>query len=84
MERLASDAPPPTAVEASFSVTLDGDRCVARYDRVDAGPDGVIITDYKSGDVPDVRRARQRARDSLQLALYALAHQAETRASCRR
>ncbi len=77
-ERLASAAPPPVAVEASFSVTLGGDRLRGRYDRVDAGPDGAIITDYKSGDVPDVRRARQRARDSLQLALYALAHQAET------
>ena len=77
-DRLASGAPPPTAVEASFSVTLGSDRLRGRYDRVDAGPDGAIITDYKSGDVPDVRRARQRARDSLQLALYALAYQAET------
>ena len=77
-DRLASGAPPPVAVEASFSVTLGEDRLRGRYDRVDEGPDGAIITDYKSGDVPDGRRARQRARDSLQLALYALAHQAET------
>ncbi len=77
-DRLASGAPPPVAVEASFSVTLGGDHLRGRYDRVDEGPDGAIITDYKSGDVPDGRRARQRARDSLQLALYALAHQAET------
>ena len=78
-DRLASGAPPPTAVEAPFSVTIGEDRLRGRYDRVDRGPGGVaIITDYKSGDVPDGRRARQRARDSLQLALYALAHQAET------
>ncbi len=77
-DRLASGAPPPAAVEASFSVALGADRLRGRYDRVDDGPDGAIITDYKSGDVPDMRRARQRARDSLQLALYALAHQAET------
>ena len=77
-DRLASRAAPPAAVEASFSVTLGGDRLRGRYDRVDEGPDGAIITDYKSGDVPDGRRARQRARESLQLALYALAHQAET------
>jgi len=77
-DRLASGAPPPVAVEASFSVILGGDRLRGRYDRVDEGPEGAIITDYKSGDVPDGQRARQRARDSLQLALYALAHEAET------
>jgi RecB family exonuclease len=65
-------------VEASFSVSLGGDRLRGRYDRVDVGPAGTVITDYKSGDVPDLRRARQRARDSLQLSLYALAHEAET------
>jgi hypothetical protein len=49
-DRLASGAPPPTAVEASFSVSLGGDRLRGRYDRVDAGPGGTVITDYKSGD----------------------------------
>ncbi|HTS14665.1 MAG TPA: ATP-dependent DNA helicase, partial [Candidatus Sulfotelmatobacter sp.] len=77
-DRLASGDPPPTAVEASFSVRLGEDRLRGRYDRLDAGPAGTVITDYKSGDVPDLRRARQRARDSLQLALYALAYEAET------
>jgi DNA helicase-2/ATP-dependent DNA helicase PcrA len=36
----------------------------------------VVITDYKSSDVRDPARARQRARESLQLAIYALAHEA--------
>ena len=38
--------------------------------------EGVVITDYKSSDVRDPARARQRARESLQLAIYALAHEA--------
>jgi DNA helicase-2/ATP-dependent DNA helicase PcrA len=38
----------------------------------------VTITDYKSSDVRDPAVARQRARESLQLAIYALAYQAQT------
>ncbi len=73
---LAANAPPAAAIEARFSVTLDGVRLDGRYDRVDRSVDGVVITDYKSSDVRDPTRARQRARESLQLAIYALAHEA--------
>jgi DNA helicase-2/ATP-dependent DNA helicase PcrA len=38
----------------------------------------VVITDYKSSDVRDPVKARERARDSLQLTIYAMAWQAET------
>jgi DNA helicase-2/ATP-dependent DNA helicase PcrA len=38
----------------------------------------VTITDYKSSDVRDPAVARKRARESLQLAIYALAYQAQT------
>jgi DNA helicase-2/ATP-dependent DNA helicase PcrA len=38
----------------------------------------VVITDYKSADVRDPAKARERARDSLQLTIYAMAWQAET------
>jgi DNA helicase-2/ATP-dependent DNA helicase PcrA len=41
-------------------------------------PERVTITDYKSSDVRDPVRARDRARDSLQLQIYAMAYQAET------
>jgi DNA helicase II / ATP-dependent DNA helicase PcrA len=41
-------------------------------------PERVTITDYKSSDVRDPARARERARDSLQLQIYAMAYQAET------
>jgi len=38
----------------------------------------VTITDYKSSDVRDPARARQRARESLQLQIYAMAYEAQT------
>jgi len=38
----------------------------------------VTITDYKSSDVRDPAKARQRARDSLQLQIYAMAYEAQT------
>ena len=41
-------------------------------------PERVRITDYKSSDVRDPVKARERARNSLQLQIYAMAFQAET------
>jgi DNA helicase-2/ATP-dependent DNA helicase PcrA len=41
-------------------------------------PERVTITDYKSSDVRDPAVARKRARESLQLSIYALAYQAQT------
>ncbi len=38
----------------------------------------VTITDYKSSDVRDPAKARQRARESLQLSIYAMAYEAMT------
>jgi DNA helicase-2/ATP-dependent DNA helicase PcrA len=38
----------------------------------------VTITDYKSSDVRDPVKARQRARDSLQLQIYAMGYEAMT------
>jgi DNA helicase-2/ATP-dependent DNA helicase PcrA len=70
----------PIAVEEPFTVTLDGIRLAGRFDRVDEGAEGVVITDFKASDVRDEARARQRARDSFQLALYALAWKARERA----
>ena len=42
------------------------------------GPEHVTITDYKSSDVRDPVKARQRARDSLQLQIYAMGYEAMT------
>jgi DNA helicase II / ATP-dependent DNA helicase PcrA len=68
----------PVAVEQEFTVALGGDRLRGRYDRVDRDDAGrVVITDYKSSDVRDLATANRQARDSLQLSIYALAHEAQ-------
>lgn len=74
----AEDGRRTIAVERSFQVRMGDDVVRGRFDRVDEGPDGAIITDYKSSDVREQPRADERARDSLQLQLYALAWEAET------
>jgi DNA helicase-2/ATP-dependent DNA helicase PcrA len=61
----------------------DGVPSVFRADVVEPmlellGPEDVTITDYKSSDVRDPAVARQRARDSLQLQIYAMAYEAMT------
>jgi DNA helicase-2/ATP-dependent DNA helicase PcrA len=66
------------AVEQPFDVRIGADRVRGRFDAVSRTPDGTVITDYKSGDIRDEARARQRARSSLQLGVYALARHAET------
>ncbi|HEX7171524.1 MAG TPA: ATP-dependent DNA helicase [Candidatus Limnocylindria bacterium] len=68
----------PTAVEHEFTVGFGRDRLRGRYDRVDRDEAGrVVITDYKSSDVRDLATANRRARESLQLSIYALAHEAQ-------
>src|ERR687896_1336150 len=69
----------PVAVEQEFTVSFGPDRLRGRYDRVDRDEaDRVVITDYKSSDVRDLATANRRARESLQLSIYALAHEAES------
>jgi DNA helicase-2/ATP-dependent DNA helicase PcrA len=81
-EQLVPGALVPRHVEEDFTFALEGDRVRGRWDRVDVEPgdDGaatrVTITDYKSSDVRDPGRARSRARESLQLAIYALGWEA--------
>jgi DNA helicase-2/ATP-dependent DNA helicase PcrA len=68
----------PTAVEQEFTVGFGRDRIRGRYDRIDRDADGrVVLTDYKSSDVRDLATANRRAKESLQLAIYALAHEAQ-------
>ena len=64
----------PTAVEEEFSFTVGRTRVTGRYDLVVAGEKGVTILDFKTGDVDTEARAQNRAEESLQLAIYALAH----------
>ncbi len=66
------------AVERPFDFVHDGVRIRGRLDRVDETPAGPVIIDYKSSDVADQAKADARARDSLQLQVYAIAHQNRT------
>ncbi|MCI0545747.1 MAG: PD-(D/E)XK nuclease family protein, partial [Candidatus Rokubacteria bacterium] len=63
----------PAAVEREFGVSLGRDRVRGRFDRVDDTAAGVVIVDYKSSDVTEQKAADRRARESLQLKIYALA-----------
>jgi len=63
----------PTEVEGEFSFVLGPTRVRGRFDRVDDTPEGPVIVDYKSSDVTEQKAADRRARESLQLKMYALA-----------
>jgi len=64
----------PTGVEQEFAFTVDSTRVVGRYDLVVERAGGTTILDFKTGDVDDLEQAQKRARESLQLDIYALAH----------
>lgn len=63
----------PGEVEKEFGFSLGNDRVRGRFDRIDTTPDGVVVIDYKSSEVVEPVKAERRARDSLQLKMYALA-----------
>ncbi len=76
----------PTAVEEEFAFGLDAGvnplpsaargltRVQGRYDLVVERGGHVSIVDFKTGAVDDAKKARERAKESLQLDVYALAH----------
>jgi len=64
----------PTFVEAPFSFQVGNTRVKGRWDRVDIRGDEVVLIDFKTSDVRTEKDAHRRARESLQLALYALAY----------
>jgi len=64
----------PTGVEEDFSFAVGRTRVMGRYDLVVATDEGVTVLDFKTGDVSTETKAQHRAEESLQLAIYALAH----------
>jgi DNA helicase-2/ATP-dependent DNA helicase PcrA len=70
----------PTGVEKEFAFYLEaeggdaGTRVQGRYDLVVEEDGRVTILDFKTGGVDDPQKAAERARKSLQLDIYALAH----------
>lgn len=65
---------PPTAVEKRFRFEVGEDSVTGFLDRVDEREGELIITDYKSSSVRDQKAADKEARESRQLALYALSY----------
>jgi DNA helicase-2/ATP-dependent DNA helicase PcrA len=81
IERLPAPPVSDSAGDAPTAADLDGERLHADVTSPTLPglyPERVTITDYKSSDVRDPVKARERARDSLQLQIYAMAYQAET------
>ncbi|HWN90140.1 MAG TPA: PD-(D/E)XK nuclease family protein, partial [Verrucomicrobiae bacterium] len=68
----------PAEVEREFGFALGPTKVRGRFDRVDETPEGLVIVDYKSSDVTEQKKADQRAKDSLQLKMYALAQKEMT------
>ena len=64
----------PTAVERPFAFLLGTNKIVGRWDRLDERDGQVAIIDYKSSAVHDMKDADRKARESLQLSIYALAY----------
>jgi DNA helicase-2/ATP-dependent DNA helicase PcrA len=71
----------PLAVEMEFRFAVGHDIVRGRWDRIDETPEGIVLVDYKTGEIDDADKADERAAQSLkedQLGLYALAYR-ETR-----
>jgi DNA helicase-2/ATP-dependent DNA helicase PcrA len=64
----------PAAVERPFTFLLGTTKVIGRFDRVDERDGRVAIIDYKSSAVRDQKEADRKAKESLQLAIYALAY----------
>jgi DNA helicase-2/ATP-dependent DNA helicase PcrA len=68
----------PAGVESEFGFSLGPTRVRGRFDRVDETLFGSVVIDYKSSDVTEQKAADRRARESLQLKMYALARKEMT------
>jgi DNA helicase II / ATP-dependent DNA helicase PcrA len=73
LKREIDSGPVPTVVERHFRVRLGNVIVTGSMDRVDEGPDGARLIDYKTSELDDPSEADANARSSLQLLVYALA-----------
>jgi RecB family exonuclease len=72
-QREIESGPMPAAVERPFRIGLEDVILTGRIDRVDEGSDGTALVDYKTAEVDEEEKADKRAKDDLQLSVYALA-----------
>ena len=64
----------PSFIEKEFNFMYGNNRIKGRWDRIDREEDGAVIIDFKSSDVKEQKEADKKAKDSLQLCVYALAY----------
>lgn len=64
----------PLFVEQYFAFEENGIKVIGYWDRVDRGRDGALLIDYKTSEA-QVDKADHRAKESLQLAIYALSYE---------
>ncbi|MFC1568680.1 ATP-dependent helicase [bacterium] len=74
-EREESNATVPKTVEEPFSFMLEMNRISGRWDRIDERDEGIVIVDFKTSSVFQQEAADKRAKESLQLTIYAMAYE---------
>jgi len=65
----------PLYIEKEFSFSFENNKIRGRFDRVDMEKDGAVIIDFKTSQLIKQKDADKRTKESMQLALYALAYQ---------
>jgi len=68
----------PKFIEKEFSFLFEGNKINGRFDRVDEEETHTVIMDFKTSEIKTQKEADKRAKESLQLVLYALAYQYKT------
>ena len=64
----------PLFIEKDFTFLLGANRIIGRFDRVDKEGEGVVIIDFKTSEISKQKDADKRAKENMQLVLYALAY----------
>lgn len=64
----------PAYLEKEFKINIGFEKIVGRFDRIDILDDKVYIIDYKSSSVAEKKEADKRARQSMQMGIYALVY----------
>jgi DNA helicase-2/ATP-dependent DNA helicase PcrA len=65
----------PAYVEKEFSVMVDNDRIIGRWDRIDINNGEVVLVDFKSSEIKKQSEADRRTKKNLQLSIYSLAYE---------
>lgn len=65
----------PFLIEKDFSFIFENNKINGRFDRVDQEEGDAVIIDFKTSDITKQADADKRAKESMQMCLYALAYQ---------